>query len=74
MSLYVILYSQSGDPFEFMAVFSSQSAAEKELVSSVGTRSPLDQYRLIKVECDDRLWGNHTVIPWTAHAMHATEI
>ena len=58
-----------GDPWEFMAVFSSQSAAEKELVSAYSTTilEQLDEYRLFKVECDDRLWGNRTPVPWSSH-------
>ena len=67
--LYMLEETVGGNPWQFMAVFSSQSAAEKELLSShSSTRlKHLDEYRLFKVECDDRLWGNRTPVPWSAH-------
>lgn len=69
MYSYVLEQSMCGDPWEFMAVFSSPSAAEKELVSAFGSLSleQLEQYRLVKVVCDDRLWSNRTPVPWSAH-------
>lgn len=66
MYLYVLEYSQSLDPWEFRAVFSSQGAAEQRLLATYGVMSPssLQEYRLSRVKCDDGLWANRSVAEW----------
>ena len=68
MYLYILENSTAGDPWQFMGAFSSQSVAEETLVSAYGHMSSdhLHEYRLFRVDCDDRLWGNQTPLRWSS--------